>query len=182
MSLAALAVTKRRRVAAARGTFLLDIGGGPPSFGVFGWTPEHLPDGRSQAGTATKTHKVRPTSRASRPTAQATALPMSLSDNAGDSSDLFASGLRLLPGPGGISLPGARAGDTEQICDLGPGVLLPARIGHGAGKPAVCLGYQAREQVQVDAGIAVHPMARVLPRAATASSKAFSVSSPVLGP
>ena len=53
-----------------------------------------------------------------------------------------------------VALPGGGAGGAQEIADLGPGVVLVARLGNGVRQAGPDLAVQAGAQVQLDAGVA----------------------------
>lgn len=79
-----------------------------------------------------------------------------------------------------VALPSARAGDPEQICDLGPGQAVSLPLGDGRGEPGGHFGCEACEQVQ-HGGRVTGQRPRDLPRASTAPLRAAAVPSPRSG-
>src|SRR6266540_4790591 len=53
-----------------------------------------------------------------------------------------------------VVLPGAGAGDAEQVGDLGPGVVLVAGVGDCSGESLLGFGDEAGEEVEGGAGVA----------------------------
>jgi len=90
-------------------------------------------------------------------------------------------GLAVGGGAGAVALLGARAGDAEQVGDVGPRALLVTGVADGSGKAASGLSFEAGKEMQPGGGFPAQMRPRRVARLSMAASKTVSVSSPVIG-
>lgn len=87
----------------------------------------------------------------------------------------------MVGGAAGVSLPGAGAGDAEEVGDLGPGVVQVAGVGDRSGEPVFGLCHEAGEEVEGRAGVAEPWQSAEGAEGSMASSRTLSVFLPMAG-